>query len=108
MASGLADFLSKALNLVFWLLIFVFLSWWVACLCFPLYVLVSVVAVLIPGLTKISIGDQHKDIGQQLREMIMSFIERETCLILAVTPANTDMATSDALMLAREADPEGK
>merc|ERR1712112_577622 len=32
---------------------------------------------------------------------------RDTCLILAVTPANTDLATSDALQLARTADPEG-
>ena len=53
-------------------------------------------------------GDQPADIGAQIKEMIMSFIERETCLILAVTPANTDMATSDALMLARLADPDGK
>ena len=37
----------------------------------------------------------------------MSYIERDTCLILAVTPANTDIATSDALMLARDADPDG-
>ncbi len=37
----------------------------------------------------------------------MTYIERETCLILAVTPANTDIATSDALMLAKAADPNG-
>merc|ERR1719317_454588 len=39
--------------------------------------------------------------------MIMTYICRDTCLILAVTPANTDLATSDALQLARSADPEG-
>ena len=32
---------------------------------------------------------------------------RDTCLILAVTPANSDLATSDALKLAREMDPQG-
>merc|ERR1719334_491562 len=37
----------------------------------------------------------------------MTFICRDTCLILAVTPANTDLATSDALQLARTADPDG-
>ncbi len=37
----------------------------------------------------------------------MQFISRDTCLILAVTPANTDLATSDALQLARFADPDG-
>jgi len=61
----------------------------------------------LPGLTKVPIGDQPADIGAQITDMIMSYICRETCLILAVTPANTDLATSDALVLARQADPEG-
>ena len=39
--------------------------------------------------------------------MLMQFISKETCLILAVTPANTDLATSDALQLTRQVDPEG-
>ena len=59
------------------------------------------------GLTKIAVGDQPSDIGDQIRDMIMTYICRPTCLILAVTPANTDLATSDALQLARTADPEG-
>ena len=62
----------------------------------------------LPGLTKLAIGDQPADIGQQITDMIMKFITSETCLILAVTPANTDLATSDALMLARQADPDGE
>merc|ERR1712106_998275 len=61
----------------------------------------------LPGLTKLALGDQPSDIGEQIRDMIMTYICRETCLILAVTPANTDLATSDALQLARSADPEG-
>jgi len=61
----------------------------------------------LPGLTKLAVGDQPQDIGEQIRDMIMTYICRETCLILAVTPANTDLATSDALQLARSADPEG-
>jgi len=61
----------------------------------------------LPGLTKLAVGDQPTDIGEQIRDMIMTYICRETCLILAVTPANTDLATSDALQLARSADPEG-
>jgi len=39
--------------------------------------------------------------------MIMQFICKDTCLILAVTPANTDIATSDALQLAKSVDPQG-
>ncbi|XP_071747299.1 dynamin isoform X2 [Lepeophtheirus salmonis] len=61
----------------------------------------------LPGLTKIPIGDQPKDISEQIKDMILTYITRETCLILAVTPANTDIATSDSLMLAKQADPEG-
>ena len=62
----------------------------------------------LPGMTKIAVGDQPSDIGAQINDMIMQFICRDTCLILAVTPANQDLATSDALQMARQADPEGK
>jgi len=61
----------------------------------------------LPGLTKIPVGDQPIDIEAQIRDMIMQFIGKETCLILAVTPANVDLATSDALMLAKTVDPDG-
>jgi dynamin 1-like protein len=39
--------------------------------------------------------------------MIMSYIKVPTCLILAVTPANSDLANSDALQMAGTADPDG-
>lgn len=40
--------------------------------------------------------------------MLLQFITKESCLILAVTPANTDLANSDALKMAKEVDPQGK
>lgn len=58
-------------------------------------------------MTKVPVGDQPPDIEAQIRDMILTYIARETCLILAVTPANSDLATSDALKLAREVDPQG-
>jgi dynamin 1/3 len=61
----------------------------------------------LPGLTKVPIGDQPADIEEQIRTMITEFISQDSCLILAVTPANTDLATSEALKLAREVDPNG-
>ncbi|XP_068081671.1 dynamin isoform X3 [Anabrus simplex] len=61
----------------------------------------------LPGLTKVPIGDQPVDIEAQIKSMIMQFITRENTLILAVTPANTDLANSDALKLAKEVDPAG-
>ena len=62
----------------------------------------------LPGLTKVPIGDQPADIEQQIKGMIFQFIRRESCLILAVTPANTDLTNSDALKLAKEVDPQGQ
>lgn len=61
----------------------------------------------LPGLTKVPVGDQPPDIENQIRDMITTYIRQENCLILAVTPANQDLATSDALKLAKEVDPEG-
>uniref|UniRef100_A0A182J339 Dynamin n=1 Tax=Anopheles atroparvus TaxID=41427 RepID=A0A182J339_ANOAO len=61
----------------------------------------------LPGLTKVPIGDQPADIENQIKGMIFQFIRKETCLVLAVTPANTDLANSDALKLAKEVDPQG-
>ena len=62
----------------------------------------------LPGLTKVPVGDQPADIEFQIRDMLMQFISRENTLILAVTPANSDLANSDALKLSREVDPTGK
>nr|XP_040040633.1 dynamin-1-like [Gasterosteus aculeatus aculeatus] len=62
----------------------------------------------LPGITKVPIGDQPADIENQIRDMIMQFICQENCLILAVTPANADLANSDALKLAQDVDPQGQ
>lgn len=61
----------------------------------------------LPGLTKVPVGDQPADIEAQIRDMILQFITQQSCLILAVTPANMDLANSDALKLSREVDPQG-
>ncbi|XP_053575375.1 dynamin-2 [Bombina bombina] len=61
----------------------------------------------LPGITKVPVGDQPHDIEYQIKDMIMQFISRDSCLILAVTPANSDLANSDALKLAKEVDPQG-
>lgn len=57
---------------------------------------------------QVPVGDQPEDIEAQVQEMILSFISNPNSLILAVSPANSDLATSDALKLAREVDPDGK
>ncbi|CUA69275.1 dynamin GTPase [Rhizoctonia solani] len=62
----------------------------------------------LPGLTKIPVGDQPSDIERQIRNLILDFITKPNCVILAVSPANVDLANSDSLKLARSVDPQGK
>uniref|UniRef100_A0A8C1NB86 dynamin GTPase n=1 Tax=Cyprinus carpio TaxID=7962 RepID=A0A8C1NB86_CYPCA len=61
----------------------------------------------LPGMTKVAVGDQPVDIEYQIRDMLLQFISKESCLILAVTPANSDLANSDALKISKEVDPQG-
>ena len=62
----------------------------------------------LPGLTKVPVGDQPRDIERQIKEMVLKQIQKPNAIILAVTAANTDLANSDGLKLAREVDPEGQ
>uniref|UniRef100_A0A6Q2Z0D0 Dynamin-2 n=1 Tax=Esox lucius TaxID=8010 RepID=A0A6Q2Z0D0_ESOLU len=61
----------------------------------------------LPGMTKVAVGDQPADIEHQIRDMLLQFVTKESCLILAVTPANMDLANSDALKISKEVDPQG-
>ncbi|KAI5070251.1 hypothetical protein GOP47_0014594 [Adiantum capillus-veneris] len=67
----------------------------------------TITLVDLPGITKVPVGDQPSDIESRVRTMILSYIKHETCIILAVSPANADLANSDALQMARLADPDG-
>ena len=62
----------------------------------------------LPGLTKVPVGDQPRDIEKQIKEMVLKQIQKPNAIILAVTAANVDLANSDGLKLARECDPEGQ
>ncbi|XP_008422578.1 dynamin-1a isoform X12 [Poecilia reticulata] len=61
----------------------------------------------LPGMTKVPVGDQPADIEVQIRDMLLQFVTKENCLMLAVSPANSDLANSDALKIAKEVDPQG-
>ena len=58
-------------------------------------------------MTKVPVGDQPPDIEIQIRNMLLEFISKDSCLILAVSPANSDLANSDALKIAKEVDAQG-
>ncbi|XP_056434784.1 dynamin-1a isoform X2 [Gadus chalcogrammus] len=62
----------------------------------------------LPGMTKVPVGDQPVDIEAQIKEMLMQFVTKDNCLLLAVSPANSDLANSDALKIAKEVDPQGQ
>lgn len=51
------------------------------------------------------VGDQPADIGQQITDMVLDYVQRPNCIMLAVTAANTDLANSDAIAIARQARP---
>ncbi|CAJ0931099.1 unnamed protein product, partial [Mesorhabditis belari] len=68
---------------------------------------VNLTLVDLPGMTKLPVGDQPTNIEEQIREMIMHYITNPNSIILAVTPANQDFATSEPLKMARDVDPEG-
>lgn len=59
------------------------------------------------GLTKVPIDGQPPSIVQELDDMARQYIKGDNAIILAVTPANADLATSDALRMARDVDPSG-
>lgn len=69
---------------------------------------VNLTLVDLPGLTKVPVGDQPEDIEEQIIEMCLKYISNPNSIILAVTAANTDMATSESLKLAKDLDPDGR
>lgn len=63
----------------------------------------------LPGVTRVPLknSDQTDDIEVLTKDMIMRYASDPRTIILAVVAANVDMSTSDALQLARRADPKG-
>ncbi|GAA5963472.1 hypothetical protein JCM3765_006248 [Sporobolomyces pararoseus] len=62
----------------------------------------------LPGLTKIPVGDQPTDIERQIRNLVLDYVSKPNCVILAISPANVDLANSESLKLARAVDPQGR
>ncbi|KAK9692630.1 Dynamin central region [Popillia japonica] len=69
---------------------------------------VNLTLVDLPGITKVPVGDQPEDIEQQIKELVIKYIANPNSIILAVVTANTDMATSESLKIAKEVDPDGR
>lgn len=88
--------LIKLLNLQVWFLIIEVYS----------YECPDLTLIDLPGITRISVGTQY-DIEKVTIEMAKRYCAEDRTIILAVIPANADMATSQGLDLARRWDPKG-
>ncbi|KAG6788211.1 hypothetical protein POTOM_004267 [Populus tomentosa] len=69
---------------------------------------VNLTLVDLPGLTKVAVEGQPDSIVQDIENMVRTYIEKPNCIILAISPANQDLATSDAIKISREVDPTGE
>ncbi|RYR10401.1 hypothetical protein Ahy_B05g078854 isoform C [Arachis hypogaea] len=69
---------------------------------------VNLTLIDLPGLTKVAVEGQPDSIVQDIENMVRSYIEKPNCIILAISPANQDLATSDAIKISREVDPTGE
>ncbi|CAH1247538.1 MX1 [Branchiostoma lanceolatum] len=61
----------------------------------------------LPGIARVAVDGQPPDIGDQIKALINEYIEKEETIILAVVPCNVDIATTEALQMAKEVDPTG-
>lgn len=61
----------------------------------------------LPGITRVPVGNQPADIGRQITTLIKKYILRQETINLVVVPSNVDIATTEALSMAQEVDPEG-
>ncbi|XP_048634270.1 phragmoplastin DRP1E isoform X1 [Brassica napus] len=93
---------------------------------------VNLTLVDLPGLTKVAVGmnfftsfylmdfmkviytifyfpeGQPETIVEDIESMVRTYVDKPNCIILAISPANQDIATSDAIKLAKEVDPTGE
>ncbi|XP_062406674.1 interferon-induced GTP-binding protein Mx-like isoform X2 [Sardina pilchardus] len=62
----------------------------------------------LPGIARVPVKGQPEDIGDQIQVLIRRFIEKSATINLVVVPCNVDIATTEALKMAQEVDPDGK
>ncbi|KAJ9565501.1 hypothetical protein OSB04_001467 [Centaurea solstitialis] len=69
---------------------------------------VNLTLIDLPGLTKVAVEGQSETIVEDIENMVRTYVEKPNSIILAISPANQDIATSDAIKLAKEVDPAGE
>ena len=61
----------------------------------------------LPGLTKVATEGQSEDLPKLIHDMVLKFVTPANAIILAVIPANSDLANADSLLMAKQVDPTG-
>uniref|UniRef100_A0A3B3QI63 MX dynamin like GTPase 1 n=1 Tax=Paramormyrops kingsleyae TaxID=1676925 RepID=A0A3B3QI63_9TELE len=62
----------------------------------------------LPGIARVAVKGQPDDIGEQIKNLIKTFITKQETINLVVVPCNVDIATTEALKMAQEVDPDGE
>uniref|UniRef100_A0A667Y224 Interferon-induced GTP-binding protein Mx n=1 Tax=Myripristis murdjan TaxID=586833 RepID=A0A667Y224_9TELE len=62
----------------------------------------------LPGIARVAVKGQPQDIGEKIKKMIQKFIKKQETISLVVVPSNVDIATTEALKMAQEVDPDGE
>ena len=62
----------------------------------------------LPGFTKIEMDDQNSNISSEIESLVLEYIQKDNTIILAISPANNDIANSDGLQYAKKVDPDRK
>ncbi|CAM4448105.1 unnamed protein product [Lepidochelys kempii] len=62
----------------------------------------------LPGIARVAVGNQPKDIGNKIINLIKMYICKQQTINLVVVPSNVDIATTEALRMAKEVDPKGE
>ena len=61
----------------------------------------------LPGITRVPVGKQPKNIEEITKKMATRYCEDPSTIMLCVIAANSDIATSDGLKMAKELDKKG-
>ncbi|PWA83655.1 DYNAMIN-like 1E [Artemisia annua] len=69
---------------------------------------VNLTLIDLPGLTNVAVEGQPESVVKDIEKMVRTYIDKPNSIILAISPANQDIATSDAMKLSREVDPSGE
>ncbi|XP_002742049.1 uncharacterized protein LOC100367492 [Saccoglossus kowalevskii] len=61
----------------------------------------------LPGIARVPQEGQSRNIADETKDLIKKYISKDDAIVLCVIPCNVDIATTEAIKMAQEADPTG-